>query len=88
MNLTLHHINLSTDKVAEMESFYRDVLGLETAEDDLPALTNREDVYTGDVAFVSDGRIHNVVVSTIWSMAPKTEAPRASSIHILIRSPG
>ena len=58
MNLTLHHINLSTDKVAEMESFYRDVLGLETAEDDLPALTNREDVYTGDVAFVSDGRIH------------------------------
>ena len=28
MNLTLHHINLSTDNVEKMDEFYRDVLGL------------------------------------------------------------
>ena len=28
MKLTLHHINLSTDKVEEMDKFYRTVLGL------------------------------------------------------------
>ena len=38
MNLTLHHINLSTDNVEKMDEFYRDVLGLGRAKDDLPVL--------------------------------------------------
>ena len=29
MKLTLHHINLSTEKVEEMDAFYSDVMGLD-----------------------------------------------------------
>ena len=56
MNLTLHHINLSTDNVEKMDEFYRDVLGLGRAKDDLPVLEKNKG-YSGDVAFVSDGKI-------------------------------
>ena len=41
MNLTLHHINLSTDNVEKMDEFYRDVLGLGRPKDDLPVLEKR-----------------------------------------------
>lgn len=58
MKPKLHHINLSTDKVEEMDRFYREVLGLEAIDDDIPALRGDENVYNGDVAFVSDGDIH------------------------------
>lgn len=58
MKLKLHHINLSTEKVEEMDTFYREVLGLDRAEEDLPRLKNDSDVYDGDVAFVSDGDMH------------------------------
>lgn len=58
MKLTLHHINLSTDRVDAMDRFYREVMGLETAQDDVPVLRNNVDVYAGDVAFVSDGAMH------------------------------
>ena len=56
MKLTLHHINLSTDKVAEMDTFYRDVLGLERETSGLPTLEKGKG-YAGDVAFVTDGHI-------------------------------
>ena len=56
MKLTLHHINLSTDKVAEMDVFYRDVLGLERESSGLPTLEKGKG-YAGDVAFVTDGHI-------------------------------
>ena len=58
MKAKLHHINLSTDKVEEMAAFYEDVLGLEVTDEDVPALRMDEDVYAGDVAFLSDGAIH------------------------------
>lgn len=58
MRARLHHINLSTEKVEEMDAFYRDVLGLEATDEDVPALRNDEGVYAGDVAFVSDGHMH------------------------------
>lgn len=58
MKLKLHHINLSTENVAEMDTFYRDVMQLQTADDDLPALKNDKDVYTGVVAFITDGDMH------------------------------
>lgn len=58
MKLKLHHINLSTERVGEMDEFYRDVMCLDTADDDVPVLKNDEDVYTGDVAFISDGDMH------------------------------
>ncbi|RXV64648.1 glyoxalase [Roseovarius sp. A46] len=56
MKLTLHHVNLATDRVGEMAVFYRDVLGLEVPECDVPVL-EKERGYSGDVAFVTDGRI-------------------------------
>ena len=58
MNLKLHHINLSTDKVEEMDRFYRDVMLQEATDEDVPALRMDEEVYAGDVAFVSDVAIH------------------------------
>ena len=58
MKPKLHHINLSTDKVEEMDAFYRDVLGLERAHEDVPALRMDEEVYAGDVTFLTDGDIH------------------------------
>lgn len=56
MKLTLHHINLSTDKVTEMDRFYRDVLGLDRETSGLPVLEKGKG-YAGDVAFVTDGRV-------------------------------
>lgn len=56
MKLTLHHINLATDRVEEMAGFYRDILGLDVPERDVPVL-EKDKGYSGDVAFVSDGRI-------------------------------
>lgn len=56
MKLKLHHINLSTDRVEEMDRFYREVLGLFTTDQDLPVLETKKG-YDGDVAFVWDGHI-------------------------------
>ncbi|PKQ11213.1 MAG: glyoxalase [Alphaproteobacteria bacterium HGW-Alphaproteobacteria-1] len=56
MKLTLHHINLATDRVEEMDAFYREVLGLDVPDRDIPVL-EKDKGYNGDVAFVSDGRI-------------------------------
>lgn len=56
MKLTLHHINLATEKVAEMGAFYREILGLEVPQTDVPLL-EKEKGYAGEVAFVTDGRI-------------------------------
>lgn len=56
MKLTLHHINLSTDKVEEMDAFYRGILGLERETEGLPVLEKGKG-YAGDVAFVTDGHV-------------------------------
>ena len=56
MKLRLDHINLSTNNVAGMDHFYRDVLGLKTETEGLPVLEKKRG-YDGDVAFVSDGHI-------------------------------
>ena len=56
MKLTLHHINLSTQQVEEMDIFYRNVIGLATETDGLPVLEKKKG-YAGDVAFVTDGQI-------------------------------
>lgn len=56
MKLTLHHVNLSTDKVEEMESFYRKILGLARETRGLPVLEKNKG-YAGDVAFVTDGHV-------------------------------
>lgn len=56
MKLTLHHINLSTPNVEQMDNFYQHILGLDDTVEGLPTLEKNKG-YAGDVAFVSDGAI-------------------------------
>ena len=56
MKLELHHINLSTQNVKKLETFYKDILFLDTQSDDLPTLEKKKG-YSGDVSFVGDGKV-------------------------------
>ncbi|MDA7423253.1 VOC family protein [Thalassococcus lentus] len=56
MKLKLHHINLATENVERLDTFYREVLGLKEESEGLPVLEKKKG-YAGDVAFVSDGAI-------------------------------
>jgi catechol 2,3-dioxygenase-like lactoylglutathione lyase family enzyme len=56
MKLQLHHINLSSDKVNQMNEFYLKVMNLQTETEGLPILEKNKG-YSGNVAFVSDGKI-------------------------------
>ena len=56
MKLTLHHINLVTRDVPEMDAFYRDVMQLEQPQSDLPNLEKTKG-YAGDVSIRGDGAI-------------------------------
>ena len=56
MKLELHHINLSTQDVKKLETFYKDILFLDTQSDDLPTLEKNKG-YSGDVSFVGDGKV-------------------------------
>ena len=56
MKLELHHINLSTQDVKTLETFYKDILFLDTQSDDLPTLEKKKG-YSGDVSFVGDGKV-------------------------------
>ena len=56
MKLKLHHINLSTQDVKKLETFYKDILFLDTQSDDLPSLEKKKG-YSGDVSFVGDGKV-------------------------------
>ena len=56
MKLTLHHINLSTSDVEQMDNFYQHILGLDDKVEGLRTLEKNKG-YAGDVAFVSDGAI-------------------------------
>ena len=40
--LTLHHVNFSTENVERMDHFYRNVLGLDRDEADLPTLEKKK----------------------------------------------
>ena len=56
MKLELHHINLSTRDVKELERFYKDILLLDIQTEDLPTLEKKKG-YSGDVSFVGDGKV-------------------------------
>ena len=56
MKLELHHINLSTQDVKKLETFYKDILFLDTQSDDLPTLEKKKG-YSGEVSFVGDGKV-------------------------------
>ena len=56
MKLELHHINLSTQDVKKLETFYKDILFLDIQSEDLPTLEKKKG-YSGDVSFVGDGKV-------------------------------
>jgi catechol 2,3-dioxygenase-like lactoylglutathione lyase family enzyme len=55
MQLKLHHLNLTTNNVADMDTFYREVLDME-AEPSRHATRVTSQGYSGKVAFVTDGQ--------------------------------
>ena len=71
MKLELHHINLSTHKVDEMNDFYLKVMKLKTETDGLPVLEKKKG-YSGDVAFVSDGNIQTHLAEKDFNVCFKT----------------
>ena len=56
MKLTLHHVNLSTTNVPQMDTFYREVLGLDM-KPGRNAVRVKNEGYAGDVSFVTDGNM-------------------------------
>ena len=56
MKLTLHHVNLSTTNVPQMDTFYRDVLGMDM-KPGRNAVRVKNEGYAGDVSFVTDGNM-------------------------------
>lgn len=56
MKLKLHHVNFVSRDVGKLDTFYRDVMGMER-EATLGAGRIQDQGYPGKVAFVSDGDI-------------------------------
>ena len=71
MKLQLHHINLSSHKVDEMNDFYLKVMKLKTETVGLPVLEKKKG-YSGDVAFVSDGNIQTHLAEKDLNVCFKT----------------
>ena len=71
MKIELHHINLSSDKVDEMNDFYLNVMKLKTETQGLPILEKKKG-YSGDVAFVSDGKIQTHLAEKDLNVCFKT----------------
>ena len=71
MKIELHHINLSTNKVDEMNDFYLNVMKLKTETQGLPILEKKKG-YSGDVAFVSDGTIQTHLAEKDLNVCFKT----------------
>ncbi len=55
MKLTLHHLNLCTKNVTEMDKFYTDILDMKP-EPSMEKLRVRNEGYDGGVSFVTDGQ--------------------------------
>lgn len=54
MKLKLHHLNLCTNNVPEMDEFYREILDMEP-EPSMGAQRVKTEGYAGEVSFVTDG---------------------------------
>ena len=57
MKLKLHHINLSTSNVTELDRFYRDVIGLDGEDEKFLPQLERKKGFESDVAFATDGDV-------------------------------
>jgi len=54
MKLALHHLNLCTTNVKEMDKFYTEVLDMKP-EPSMSDLRVKNEGYAGDVSFITDG---------------------------------
>ena len=57
MKLKLHHINLSTNNLTELDRFYKDVIGLDEEDEQLLPKLERKKGFESDVAFATDGAV-------------------------------
>jgi glyoxylase I family protein len=55
MQIKFHHINLCTQDVPGLDTFYRDILDMKS-EPGLAANRDKEQGYAGNVSFLTDGR--------------------------------
>ena len=79
MKLKLHHINLSTDKVDEMDAFYRDILGLETETQGLPLLEKNK-----GVCWAGINRAETVVVPNVHDFPGHIACDSRSNSEIVV----
>lgn len=55
MKLSLHHLNLCTTNVQEMDKFYSEILDMKP-EPSMEKLRIKDEGYAGNVAFITDGQ--------------------------------
>lgn len=72
MKLKLHHVNLCTTKVPEMDEFYRNVLGMEN-EPTRNGIRVTQQGYSGAVAFVTDGNLEVHLAEKDFEVGFKTK---------------
>lgn len=71
MKLTLHHVSYSSENVARMDAFYRDVLCLDNVSEDIPKREVNKG-YAGDIAFITDGEIQTHIAQKDLTVGFKT----------------
>ena len=87
MKLKLHHVNFATEKVAEMDEFYRGILDMQS-EQAMGDGRIKEQGYGGDVAFVSDGDLQIHIAEKDMKIGFKT-GPAVNPVdrgHIAFRT--
>ncbi len=71
MKLSLHHLNLCTKNVKEMDEFYADVLDMKP-EPSMEKLRIKNRGYGGNVAFITDGNLQIHIAQTDLGVNFKT----------------
>ncbi|MFY0613736.1 MAG: VOC family protein [Hyphomicrobiaceae bacterium] len=71
MKLALHHLNLCTKNVKEMDEFYADVLDMKP-EPSMEKLRIKDEGYGGNVSFITDGNLQIHIAQTDLGVNFKT----------------
>ena len=71
IKLTLHHVSFSSENVARLDAFYRDVLQLDAVTEDIPKREVNKG-YAGDIAFITDGEIQTHIAQKDLTVGFKT----------------
>lgn len=71
MKLSLHHLNLCTRNVKEMDEFYTDILDMKQ-EPEMNKLRKKDEGYGGNVSFMTDGNLQIHIAQTDLNVNFKT----------------